>query len=58
MPVSVEQDLCTGCRSCEETGPNTSIKVKEAVAEVDQELCSDCGACVEACPTQAVKLAD
>jgi len=58
MPVSVDEELCTGCRSCEETCPNEAIKVVEAVAKVDAEACSDCGGCVDACPTQGVKMAD
>jgi NAD-dependent dihydropyrimidine dehydrogenase PreA subunit len=58
MPATVDTDLCTGCRSCEEVCPNTSIKLEESIAVVNKEDCIECRACVDVCTTQAMSMQD
>ena len=59
MPAVVDQELCTACRSCEETCPNGSIVVKNGeVAEVNPAECIECSACVDVCTTHAITLQD
>jgi NAD-dependent dihydropyrimidine dehydrogenase PreA subunit len=58
MPAAVDQELCTGGRSCEEACPNQSIAVKESVAVVNPDECIECRACVDVCTTSAMSMKD
>jgi len=54
MAVSVDQEKCTGCGTCEETCPVEAIQVDNGKAMVDEEACIDCGTCIEECPEKAI----
>ena len=55
MAVTVDEEKCTGCGSCEEACPVEAIKVDKK-AKVDEENCIDCGTCVDECPEGAITL--
>jgi NAD-dependent dihydropyrimidine dehydrogenase PreA subunit len=52
--VIVDQEKCTGCKTCEEGCPVEAIKVENDKAVVDAETCVDCGTCIEECPEKAI----
>ncbi len=60
--AKVEEDLCSGCRTCISLCPYLAIdsitEVKEGVevthARVNEGLCQGCGTCVAACPSGAI----
>ena len=55
--AKVDEELCTGCLTCERVCPTLSIKVGEdLVAEVNELTCTGCGNCQDRCPDYAVKL--
>jgi NAD-dependent dihydropyrimidine dehydrogenase PreA subunit len=57
MPAVVETENCTGCKSCEEVCPTSSIAVGDAnIAVVNDEECIDCNACADACETQSITM--
>jgi Fe-S-cluster-containing hydrogenase component 2 len=59
MPVQVNAETCTGCKSCEEVCPTDSIKVNgKNVAETKAEDCIDCNACIDACTTHSITTAE
>jgi heterodisulfide reductase subunit A len=55
MSVKVIDELCDGCRLCEEVCPYARIEVKAGVAVVNELTCSGCGACAAACPRGALQ---
>ena len=54
----VNEDLCSGCKTCINLCPYTAIAFVEegegGHAEVNEALCKGCGTCVAACPSQAI----
>ena len=49
------QDLCFGCRSCEQVCPKNSIKFKYdkegfLYPNIDSKTCIECGLCLKKCP--------
>jgi len=57
----VDEDLCSGCRTCELICPYSAIEVKplpddkdHCVAVLNKALCKGCGACASACPSGAI----
>ena len=53
----VDNDLCLGCKTCEERCPMGAIAVgDEHVAEVDETICIGCGVCTPTCEADAVDL--
>jgi heterodisulfide reductase subunit A len=54
--ASVNQDLCSGCRICNNMCPYNAIIFHEdrKVSEVITALCQGCGTCVVACPSAAI----
>ncbi|MDQ1352648.1 MAG: heterodisulfide reductase subunit [Acidobacteriota bacterium] len=55
--AEVDEDLCSGCRVCNELCPYTAVeydKVKKR-SHVIYAMCKACGACVAACPSGAIK---
>jgi heterodisulfide reductase subunit A len=54
--ASINQDLCSGCRICNNMCPYNAIVFHEdrKVSEVITALCQGCGACVAACPSGVI----
>ena len=53
--VNIDQELCIGCRACEEDCVGDVIIVKDGKAEVTKR-CIECGHCVALCPVCAVSI--
>ena len=58
----VDEDLCSGCRTCEFICPYSAIEIKphpdnkeHFIAYVNRALCKGCGACAGACPSGAIE---
>jgi heterodisulfide reductase subunit A len=54
--ATVDQDICSGCRICNNLCPFNAILFHEdrMVSEVNPALCQGCGTCVAACPAGAI----
>ncbi|MFN2188069.1 MAG: FAD-dependent oxidoreductase [Candidatus Promineifilaceae bacterium] len=54
--ASVNQEICSGCRICNNLCPYNAIIFHEEreVSEVITALCQGCGTCVAACPSAAI----
>ncbi len=54
--ATVNQDICSGCRICNNLCPFNAILFHEdrMVTEVNPALCQGCGTCVAACPAGAI----
>ena len=54
----VNEDLCSGCRTCVDLCPYGAIMFLEEDgrkrARVNDALCKGCGTCVAACPSKAI----
>jgi len=56
----VDEELCSGCRTCLSLCPYSAISFVEdeeglsGVAEINEALCKGCGTCVAACPAGAI----
>jgi len=55
--AEVNDDLCSGCRICNELCPYTAIEYDTARkrSHVISAMCKACGCCVAACPSGAIK---
>ncbi len=65
-PYSIDQDLCTGCKTCINTGcpalefvkiekPAEGEKKRKGYSRINSSLCVGCGTCFEVCKFDAVK---
>lgn len=52
----VDENKCTGCRTCERVCPVLAIKVVDRKAVVNAERCRGCANCEQRCPIYAVKM--
>ncbi|MGQ9582183.1 MAG: FAD-dependent oxidoreductase [Thermoplasmatota archaeon] len=54
----VDEEKCTGCRTCEFVCPYGAIKVdpERTKAVVTEVLCKGCGTCSAACPKKAITM--
>ncbi len=54
----VDPELCTGCRTCEFTGPYAarSVDPKTQKVHVTDVLCEGCGTCAAGCPQGAITM--
>lgn len=55
------QDLCYGCRACEQVCPRNAISMQPnnegfIYPIIDQKKCIDCGLCEKVCPTQDINV--
>jgi heterodisulfide reductase subunit A len=52
----VNEDLCSGCRFCNQLCPFSAIEFNEAEGHsyIISALCKGCGVCVAACPSSAI----
>ena len=60
--AEVNEDLCSGCQTCEGLCPYSAIEMKPGindpehlVANVNRALCKGCGSCASACPSGAIE---
>ena len=60
--AEVNEDLCSGCKTCEPMCAFSAIEVKprvndpdHLVATINKALCKGCGACAGACPSGAIE---
>jgi heterodisulfide reductase subunit A len=60
--AEVNEDLCSGCKTCEYICAYSAIEVKprkdnpdHLVATINRALCKGCGACAGACPSGAIE---
>jgi heterodisulfide reductase subunit A len=60
--AEVNEDLCSGCRTCEHICAYSAIEIKprkdnpeHSVATINKALCKGCGACAGACPSGAIE---
>lgn len=60
--AEVNEDLCSGCRTCEHICSYSAIEIKprkddheHSVATINKALCKGCGACAGACPSGAIE---
>ena len=60
--AEVDEELCSGCKTCEAVCPFSAIEIKprqdnpdRLVATVNRALCKGCGACAGACPSGAIQ---
>jgi Na+-translocating ferredoxin:NAD+ oxidoreductase subunit B len=51
----VDEDLCAGCRDCEDRCAFNALTV-ENIAQVDALRCAGCGVCILACSQEALRL--
>jgi heterodisulfide reductase subunit A len=54
--ASVNEELCSGCRICNNMCPFNAISFDavKAISQVNQAMCQGCGTCVAACPAGAI----
>jgi len=59
-PVSINQDICSGCGICVPLCPYSAIELRlqneNRVAHLVTTLCRGCGVCGAACPSAAISL--
>jgi heterodisulfide reductase subunit A len=57
MFAAVDEDVCSGCRMCNEICPYSAIEFlpEKKRSHVISALCKACGACVATCPSAAIK---
>jgi len=59
-PISVNQDLCSGCGVCAVLCPYDAIKLMKSeggrAVAIDDIKCKRCGLCVSACPSEAISI--
>ena len=60
--AEVNEDLCSGCKTCESLCAYSAIEIKprkdnpdHLVATINRALCKGCGACAGACPSGAIE---
>jgi NAD-dependent dihydropyrimidine dehydrogenase PreA subunit len=52
----VNEELCEGCRTCQDHCQFSAIEIIEEKALIIEEDCYGCGVCVDQCPNQAISL--
>ncbi|TET87553.1 MAG: 4Fe-4S dicluster domain-containing protein [Dehalococcoidia bacterium] len=59
-PVSLNQDMCSGCGICVASCPYSAIELQmqneRRVAHLVTNLCQGCGACAAACPSAVISV--
>ncbi|MGV9205981.1 MAG: indolepyruvate ferredoxin oxidoreductase subunit alpha [Promethearchaeia archaeon] len=54
--AEINQNLCTGCKTCLDRCQADALTNKDEKARVDLENCIGCGLCVTTCPVEAISL--
>ncbi|HUT80162.1 MAG TPA: nitroreductase family protein [Candidatus Bathyarchaeia archaeon] len=53
--INIENDLCTGCKTCIDLCPRDCFTLNEEKKSVfNSNRCHDCGHCISACPENAI----
>ena len=52
--VSVNEDLCRGCRRCAKECGSNAITYENNKAHINKDLCKGCGRCIGACAFDAI----
>ena len=53
--LELDQELCTGCGSCEIVCPHAVFAMNDGLAAIrDRDACMECGACALNCETEAI----
>ena len=52
--MSVNEDLCRGCRRCAKECGSGAITYAENKAHIDKNICKGCGRCIGACAFDAI----
>jgi NAD-dependent dihydropyrimidine dehydrogenase PreA subunit len=53
--LQLDQDLCTGCGTCEIVCPQAVFAIDDGLATtLDRDACMECGACALNCETEAI----
>lgn len=55
MAAKVDNQRCTGCRSCVDACPVNAIKIENEKAVINDD-CVECGVCIPQCPMEAISL--
>lgn len=53
-PVSINAEICTGCKKCITAIGCPAIGFNGEVATIDETLCTGCGLCTQVCPFGAI----
>ena len=56
ITVTVDEDLCTGCRECMEVCVFKGMDMIGDKARVNQKRCLGCGRCENICPSEAISI--
>jgi len=60
ITASVNEDICTGCKTCFGLCPSSAIEMRtengKEIASVITALCRGCGTCGAACPSGAISM--
>lgn len=56
MLAKVDEQKCTGCKTCQRVCPTLAIEVVDKLSRVDSEKCTGCGNCNQRCPEYAVTM--
>jgi Fe-S-cluster-containing hydrogenase component 2 len=54
--AQVDEELCVGCGTCEQSCAAEAIEVIDDIAVVNSERCIGCGVCAHLCPENAINL--
>jgi Pyruvate/2-oxoacid:ferredoxin oxidoreductase delta subunit len=52
----VDEDLCSGCGTCQQSCAAEAVELIDTVAVVNRERCLGCGVCAHLCPENAITL--
>ncbi|MFW9969797.1 MAG: ATP-binding protein [Candidatus Odinarchaeota archaeon] len=52
----VDEDLCTGCGTCEQNCAAEAVELIDTIAVVNENRCLGCGVCAHLCPEKAINL--
>lgn len=52
--AQVDNDLCTGCRTCSRVCPTLAITMVDRKPKIDPERCVACGNCEQRCEARAI----
>ena len=51
----IDEELCTGCRTCVDECPVGAISMQADIAFLNEDECIRCGTCHDVCPEDAVR---